>query len=119
MAPSSCSLAQRMLSHCSLIRFLCVRKTYAVIHLELCLFEKENSIFYGYCTADYSLFCSGIWSSVPLYDFPSSGALVFKYRSALKFSRPLNMCSRGTLLASLNTFIVFSYCFSSCTPNLS
>ena len=37
-APLSCFLAQRMLSHCSLIRF-CVCQKNAVIILKLCLFE--------------------------------------------------------------------------------
>ena len=36
-APSSCFMAQRMLSHCSLIFFVC--QTYAVTLLELFLFE--------------------------------------------------------------------------------
>ena len=45
--------------------------------------------------------------SLSLYVFPYSDALVLKHHSALQFSRLLNMCSRGTLLASLNSLIVF------------
>ena len=56
-------------------------------------------------------------SSLSLYIFPSSDALVLKHHSALQFSWQLNMCSRGTLLAALNSSIVFPYSFKSCTPN--
>ena len=58
-------------------------------------------------------------SSLSLYVFPSSDALVLKYHYVLQFSWLLNMCSRGTLLASLNSSIVFSLLFLSCTPNIS
>ena len=46
-------------------------------------------------------------SSLSLYVFPSSNALVLKHHSALQLSWLLNMFSRGTLLASLNSSIVF------------
>ena len=42
-------------------------------------------------------------SSVSLYVFPSSSAIVLKHHSTLQLSLLLNMCSRGTLLDSLNS----------------
>ena len=48
---------------------------------------------------------------VSLYAFPSSDALVLKHHSELQLSWLLNMCSRGTLLASLSSSIVFFLLF--------
>ena len=56
-------------------------------------------------------------SSLSLYFFPFSDAIVLKQHSALQFSWLLKMCSMGTLLASLYSSIVFLYSFLSCTPN--
>ena len=50
-------------------------------------------------------------SSLLLYAFPSSDALVLNHHSALQLSWLLNMCSRGALIASLNYSIVFSLFF--------
>ena len=47
--------------------------------------------------------------SLSLYVFPYSDALVLKPHAALQFSRLLNMCSRGNLIASLNSSIVFPF----------
>ena len=46
-------------------------------------------------------------SSLLLYVFPSSDALVLKHHYALQFSWLFNMFSRGALLASLNSSTVF------------
>ena len=56
--------------------------------------------------------------SISLHVFPSSYAIVLKHQSVIQFSWLLNICSRGTLLASLNSSI-FWYSFLSCRPNLS
>ena len=48
-----------MLSHFPLISFI-VFQTYAVIVLELYLFETEKQSFSGDCTADCHFVCSGI-----------------------------------------------------------
>ena len=54
------------------------------------------------------LFClQRNFSSLLLYFFPSSDALVLKHHYALQFALLLNMCLRGDLLASLNSSIVF------------
>ena len=50
-------------------------------------------------------------SSVSLYVFSSSNNLFLKNHYALQFSWLLNMCSRETLLTSLNYSIVFSQFF--------
>ena len=45
--------------------------------------------------------------SVSLYVFPSYDSLVLKHHSAIQLSWLLNMCSRVTLISSLNSSIVF------------
>ena len=50
-------------------------------------------------------------SSVSLDIFPSSGTLVLKHHSALQLSWLLNMCTRGTWIASLNSSIIFYLLF--------
>ena len=57
-------------------------------------------------------------SSLLLYVFPSSDALVLKHYSALQLSWLLNMCSRGTLLASLNSSIFFPILFYRVPPTI-
>ena len=68
---------------------------------------NEKRIFFRILYSWLS-FCLKLNSSyLSLYVFPSCDYLVLKHHSALKFSWLLNMCSRGTLLASLNPSIVF------------
>ena len=100
-------LAQRVLSHCSLIRFfLCVSNICSYYFKTLSVWNRKRvflRILYSWL-----LFClQKNSSSLSLYVFPSSGFLFLENHSSLKISWWLNMCSGGTLLASLN----FTFCF--------
>ena len=55
-------------------------------------------------------------SSVSLYVFPYYDDLALKHHSAIKLSCLKNMCSRGTLLASLNSSNIFSVIFYHVSP---
>ena len=78
--------------------------------LELCLFETGKESSWGDCTANFRFFAA-VFLSFSLYVFPYSGDLVLKHHFAIQFAWLLNMCSRGILLASLNSSTFFSLFF--------
>ena len=81
-----------------------------MIILELCLFETGKDYFPGDCKSGCHFYLQWNSSSLLFYVFHSSGALVLKHQSPLQLSWLLNMCSRETLLDSLN-YSIFSIFF--------
>ena len=76
-APSSCFLAKRMLSHCSLI-FLCVSNICSDSFRTLSVWNGRR-VFFSRLYIWLSFFLQRNSSSVSLYVFPSSDALVLKH----------------------------------------
>ena len=93
--------------------FLC--QTYAVILLKLGPFETGKYSFSGYCTADCRFFCSGISRLFHCLSFLLM-MIFLKHHYKLQLSLLLNMCSRGTLFASLKSSILFPIIFYRVLP---
>ena len=89
------------------------------IHAGALSIWNRKIVFFRILYSWLSFFLQRNSSSVSLYVFTFSDTLFLKHHSALQLSRQLNMYSRGPLLASLNSPIVFYLLFLSCTPNLS
>ena len=93
-----------------MIHFLCVKymqwffRTSSIWNGKIVFFRRLYS-WLLYCLQRNS-------TSLLLYDFSSSRALVLKHHSELQLSWLLNMCLRWTLLASLKSSIVFYSLFS-------
>ena len=96
--------------------FLCVKHTQWLFYNFVCL-KQEKSLLEEIVQL-IVVFLQRNSSSLSLYVFPSSDALILKHHSELQFLWMLNMCPRGALLASLNSSIFFPYYFLSCTPNI-
>ena len=95
---------------CSLIIFCFVKHNQWFFQNFVCL-KQKNIIF------QEMLFClQHNSSSLLFYVFTYCDSLVLKHHSALQLSSLLNMCSRGTLLASLNSSMFFPLLFYRAHP---
>ena len=114
-APSSFVLAQHMLSHCSLTRFCCGSNICSDSFRTF--FVSNGKRVYVRILYSWLSFClQRNLLLVAFYVFTSSDALVVRHHYVLQLPWLLNMCSRGTLLVSLNSSIVFPYYFYHVPP---
>ena len=116
-APSSCFFGSTYAIILFIDSFFCVSNICSDSFRTLSVWNRKR-VFLRRLYSWLSICLQRNFSSLSLYVFPSSDALVLNHHSALQFAWLLNMCSRGTLLASLNSSIFFIYYSLSCTPNL-
>ena len=90
----------------SINSFFCVSNICSDYFRTSCVWNRKI-VFFGRLYS-WLFFClQQNSSSLSLYVFPYSNALVLNHHFSLQFSWMLNFCSIGTLLASLNSSIVF------------